>query len=42
MTENTSGAAVGETHTIRESLPASVYGLCHFLFAKLDAEGAAR
>jgi hypothetical protein len=24
----------------RESLPASVYGLCHFLFAKLDAEDA--
>lgn len=24
----------------RESLPASVYGLCHFLFAKLDAEAA--
>lgn len=24
----------------RESLPASVYGLCHFLFAKLDAEQA--
>jgi hypothetical protein len=24
----------------RESLPASVYGLCHFLFAKLDSEDA--
>jgi hypothetical protein len=24
----------------RESLPASVYGLCHFLFAQLDAEDA--
>ena len=24
----------------RESLPASVYGLCHFLFAKIDAEQA--
>lgn len=24
----------------RESLPASVYGLCHFLFAKLEAEQA--